>query len=172
MEQQEIEYFSLMSVWQHSTSLIIKTRSKQDDKCEKLLFELYAKNSKVYKFCYPQNERSIISRDAKFTEEGFWWQKVSQNKNYNFFPCLMSLQLLIYHQVRQLLLLHHKCLLMLLMQIKKICLLLTPLKGHLVCDVWLNYKKRKKKLMIPPYSVYLQIQNQCPLRKLSRKNNT
>lgn len=65
-----------------------ETKSKLDDKSEKLVFVGYAENSKGYKFYNPQTRRTIISRDAKFDEEGSWKWQISQNENYNFFPLL------------------------------------------------------------------------------------
>ena len=63
-----------------------ETRSKLDDKSEKLVFIGYAKNSKGYKFYNPWNRKTVISRDVDFDEEGTWEWNVPQDENYNFLP--------------------------------------------------------------------------------------
>ena len=47
-------------------------RSKLDDKSEKLVLIGYDMNSKGYKQYNSSNEKTIISRDVEFDEEGAW----------------------------------------------------------------------------------------------------
>lgn len=63
-----------------------ETRSKLDDKSEKLVFIGYAKNSKRYKLYNPRNGKIVISRDVEFNEDGSWEWNVPQDENYNFLP--------------------------------------------------------------------------------------
>lgn len=63
-----------------------ETRSKLDDKSEKLVFIGYVKNSKGYKLYNARNGKTVISRDVEFNEDGSWEWNVPQDENYNFLP--------------------------------------------------------------------------------------
>lgn len=110
------------------THVADETRSKMDDKSNKLVFIGYDASSKGYKLYDPSTERKVISRDVEFDEDETWDWNV-KSEDYNFLPFHDDSNQdgfkKLHQPCRKLLLPHQE-------QLKVICLLKVQLKGLLV----------------------------------------